>query len=131
MSTNADAVGEFGIDTDNMFGFWDWGRGALLAVVGDRAAADARDRSGRRSNAFSRAGTRWTVTSRDAPLAESLPVTLALLTVWYTGFRGTKSHLVAPYEQYLHRFPAYLQQLTMESNGETRARRRLERLDTD
>ena len=116
VSTNADAVGEFGIDTDNMFGFWDWvgGRYSLWSAIGlPLMLAIGPDGFER----FLEGGHAMDRHVRDAPLAESLPVTLALLTVWYTGFRGTRSHLVAPYEQYLHRFPAYLQQLTMESNG--------------
>ena len=116
VSTNADAVGEFGIDTDNMFGFWDWvgGRYSLWSAIGlPLMLAIGPERFER----FLEGGHAMDRHVRSAPLAENLPVTLALLTIWYTNFRGSTSHLIAPYDQYLHRFPAYLQQLTMESNG--------------
>jgi len=116
VSTNADAVGGFGIDTDNMFGFWDWvgGRYSIWSAIGLPLMLSV---GPERFERFLEGGHAMDTHVRDAPLEKNLPVTLALLTVWYTGFRGTRSHLVAPYEQYLHRFPAYLQQLTMESNG--------------
>mgnify|MGYP000170554749 CR=1 FL=1 len=118
VSTNAEAVGEFGIDTDNMFGFWDWvgGRYSIWSAIGlPLMLAIGPGRFER----FLEGGYAMDCHVRGVPLEESLPVTLALLTVWYTAFRDTRSHLVAPYEQYLHRFPAYLQQLTMESNGKS------------
>ena len=116
VSTNAAAVGEFGIDTDNMFGFWDWvgGRYSLWSAIGlPLMLAIGPERFER----FLEGGHAMDRHVRSAPLKENLPVTLALLTVWYNDFRGSGSHLIAPYDQYLHRFPAYLQQLTMESNG--------------
>ena len=116
VSTNGTAVGEFGIDTDNMFGFWDWvgGRYSLWSAIGlPLMLAIGPDRFER----FLEGGHAMDSHVRSAPLEKSLPVTLALLTVWHSDFRGSDSHLIAPYDQYLHRFPAYLQQLTMESNG--------------
>lgn len=116
VSTNADAVAAFGIDTDNMFGFWDWvgGRYSLWSAIGlplMLAIGPAR------FERFLAGGHEMDKHVREAPLASNLPVTLALLSIWNGNFRGCRSHLIAPYEQYLHRFPAYLQQLTMESNG--------------
>ena len=118
VSTNGDAVGEFGIDTKNMFGFWDWvgGRYSLWSAIGlPIVLAIGMDRF----EQFLQGGHDMDTHFRDAPLAENMPVTLALLTIWYSNFRGSTSHLIAPYDQYLHRFPAYLQQLTMESNGKS------------
>jgi len=118
VSTNAQAVSAFGIDTDNMFGFWDWvgGRYSLWSAIGLplmlSIGADGFER-------FLDGGHAMDEHFRSAPLAGNLPVTLALLSVWYTNFRHCRSHLIAPYDQYLHRFPAYLQQLTMESNGKS------------
>jgi len=118
VSTNAEAVAAFGIDTDNMFGFWDWvgGRYSLWSAIGLplmlSIGPDGFDR-------FLDGGHAMDEHFRSAPLHANLPVTLALLTVWYTNFRHCRSHLIAPYDQYLHRFPAYLQQLTMESNGKS------------
>ena len=116
LSTNAKEVAAFGIDPANMFELWDWvgGRYSLWSAIGlsiactigmDRfeellAGAHAMDEH-----------------FRTAPLADNLPVVLALLGVWYAGFWGAESHAVLPYDQYLHRFPAYLQQADMESNG--------------
>jgi len=116
LSTNARAVAAFGIDPANMFEFWDWvgGRYSLWSAIGlsiacvvgmDRftellAGAHAMDQH-----------------FRTAPLADNLPVILAMLGVWYTNFWGADSHAILPYDQYLHRFAAYLQQADMESNG--------------
>ena len=118
LSTNADAVSEFGIDTDNMFGFWDWvgGRYSLWSAIGLTLALSI---GMERFRQFLEGGYEMDQHARTAPLAENMPVTLALLTIWYNNFWGAPSHLIAPYDQYLHRFPAYLQQLTMESNGKS------------
>ncbi|NEX11695.1 MAG: glucose-6-phosphate isomerase [Prosthecochloris sp.] len=116
VSTNKEAVQAFGIDTGNMFGFWDWvgGRYSLWSSIGlsialylgfDRflellAGAHSMDEH-----------------FRSAPLDANIPVVLALLGIWYNNFFDFPSHAVIPYDQYLHRLPAYLQQLDMESNG--------------
>jgi glucose-6-phosphate isomerase len=118
VSTNTEKVAEFGIDTDNMFEFWDWvgGRYSLWSAIGLPIAisigmenfeslldgADAMDQHFEAS-----------------PLEKNMPVVLAVLGVWYQNFFGSKSYAVEPYDQYLHRFPAYLQQLDMESNGKS------------
>ncbi len=118
VSTNAEAVAEFGIDTANMFGFWDWvgGRYSVGSAVGlSLMLAIGSDRF-REFLAGMRAMDEH---FRSAPLQHNLPVVLALLGVWYTDLLGAQSHAVLPYEQYLHRFPAYLQQLEMESNGKS------------
>ena len=118
VSTNADAVSEFGIDTDNMFGFWDWvgGRYSLWSAIGLPLMLAIGEQ---RFEQFLDGGHAMDRHFRETPLADNLPVTLALLTIWYTNFLGATSHLVAPYDQLLHRLPAYLQQLTMESNGKS------------
>jgi glucose-6-phosphate isomerase len=116
VSTNAEAVAAFGIDTANMFEFWDWvgGRYSLWSAIGlpialaigmDRfeellAGAHAMDRH-----------------FRSAPLERNMPVILGLLGIWYRNFLGACSHAILPYDQHLHRLPAYLQQADMESNG--------------
>jgi glucose-6-phosphate isomerase len=116
VSTNAAEVTAFGIDTANMFGFWDWvggrysmtsaiglstmlaiGAGSYYAMLGGFQAMDEHFRT--------------------APLEQNLPVIMGLLGLWYTSFLGAETQAVLPYDQYLRRFPAYLQQLTMESNG--------------
>jgi glucose-6-phosphate isomerase len=116
VSTNAAEVAKFGIDTDNMFGFWDWvggrysmdsaiGLSTMLAIgpEGFRAMLDG----------FHQMDEHF----RTAPFERNLPVLMGLLAVWYNDFFGAQTVAVLPYEQYLKRFPAYLQQLTMESNG--------------
>ncbi len=116
VSTNAEKVAEFGIDTANMFGFWDWvgGRYSMDSAIGlSTMIAIGPDRFGDMLAGFHEMDEHF----RAAPLAENLPALLGLLWVWYTGFFGVASIGVMPYEQYLKRFPAYLQQLTMESNG--------------
>ncbi len=116
VSTNAKAVDAFGIDTNNMFGFWDWvgGRYSLWSAVGLSIAlylgmdhfedllSGAHDMDEHFNN---------------APLEENIPVILGLLGVWYNNFFGASSHVILPYDQYMHRFPAYFQQGDMESNG--------------
>ncbi|GAB4081631.1 glucose-6-phosphate isomerase [Modestobacter muralis] len=118
VSTNADAVAEFGIDTDNMFGFWDWvgGRYSFTSAVGlSLMVAIGREHYGEMLAGFHTVDEHF----RTTPLAENLPVLQGLLNVWYTDFFGAQTHAVLPYSQYLSRLPAYLQQLTMESNGKT------------
>ena len=116
LSTNAEAVAAFGIDTRNMFEFWDWvgGRYSLWSAIGlpivlaigmdsfEELLAGAHDMDEH---------------FRGAPLEENLPVILGLLGVWYNNFFGAQTHAILPYDQYLHRFPAYFQQGDMESNG--------------
>jgi len=118
LSTNADAVAAFGIDPDNMFGFWDWvgGRYSLWSAIGLPVALVIGMNRFRDLLAGAAAMDEH---FRSAPLAANMPVILALLTVWYSNFFNACNHLIAPYDQYLHRFPAYLQQLTMESNGKS------------
>ena len=118
VSTNAEKVSEFGIDTNNMFGFWDWVGGrysvdsaiglSLMAVIGPQ-------------NFMSFLEGFHTVDEhfRNTPLEKNVPVLMGLLGVWYDDFLGAQSHAVLPYSQDLARFPAYLQQLTMESNGKS------------
>jgi glucose-6-phosphate isomerase len=118
LSTNTDAVAQFGIDTKNMFGFWDWvgGRYSLWSAIGLSIAlylgydhfmellegAHAMDEH-----------------FRTAPLEKNLPITLALLGIWYNNFYGAQSQAILPYDQYMHRFAAYFQQGDMESNGKS------------
>src|SRR6266568_2385213 len=116
VSTNAEKVAAFGIDTQNMFGFWDWvgGRYSMDSAIGlSTMLAIGPDRFAELLAGFHEMDEHF----RTAPLASNLPALMGLLTVWYTGFFGVASVGVMPYEQYLKRFPAYLQQLTMESNG--------------
>ncbi|MBE7190266.1 glucose-6-phosphate isomerase, partial [Jatrophihabitans endophyticus] len=116
VSTNTDAVTEFGIDVMNMFGFWDWvgGRYSMDSAIGlSTMIAIGPDAFGQMLAGFHEMDEHF----RTAPLAENLPVLLGLLTLWYTDFFGAQTQAVLPYDQYLNRFPAYLQQLTMESNG--------------
>jgi glucose-6-phosphate isomerase len=118
VSTNAEKVAAFGIDTDNMFGFWDWVGGrysmdsavglSTMIAIGDEGFRDMLDGFHAIDEHF-----------RTTPFERNLPVLLGLLTVWYADFFGTETVAVLPYDQYLKRFPAYLQQLTMESNGKS------------
>ena len=118
LSTNAEAVSAFGIDTDNMFGFWDWvgGRYSIWSAIGMTLALSI---GMDRFEQFLQGAYDMDEHVKSAPLDANMPVTLALLTVWYNNFWHAPIHLIAPYDQYLHRFPAYLQQLTMESNGKS------------
>jgi len=116
VSTNADKVSKFGIDTANMFGFWDWvgGRYSMDSAIGlSTMLALGPEGFGEMLAGFHEMDEHF----RTAPLAENLPVLMGLLAVWYRDFFGLQTFGVMPYEQYLKRFPAYLQQLTMESNG--------------
>lgn len=118
VSTALDKVAAFGIDPENAFGFWDWvgGRysvdsaiGTSLAIVfGPKVFTDFLAGFHAMDEHF-----------RTAPLAQNVPVLMGLLNVWNVNFLGAETHAVLPYDQYLHRFPAYLQQLTMESNGKS------------
>jgi glucose-6-phosphate isomerase len=116
VSTNDEGVAEFGIDTDNMFGFWDWvgGRYSMDSAIGlSTMLAIGPDRFGELLAGFHAVDEHF----REAPTKSNLPALLGLFGVWYGDFFGAETAAVLPYEQYLKRFPAYLQQLTMESNG--------------
>jgi glucose-6-phosphate isomerase len=116
VSTNAAEVSKFGIDTDNMFEFWDWvgGRYSMDSAIGlSTMIAIGPDNFRAMLDGFHQIDEHF----RTAPLESNLPVLMGLLTVWYNDFFGAQTVAVLPYEQYLKRFPAYLQQLTMESSG--------------
>jgi len=116
VSTNADEVAKFGIDIENMFGFWEWvgGRYSMDSAIGlSTMLAIGPGRFAEMLTGFHAIDEHF----REAPLATNLPALLGLLAVWYGDFFGAQTCGVFPYDQYLHRFPAYLQQLTMESNG--------------
>ncbi len=118
VSTNLEATGEFGIDPDNVFEFWDWvgGRYSLWSAIGLPIALyigmdnfeELLSGAHEMDNHF-----------KDAPLEENMPVIMAMLGIWYNNFFDAQSHAIMPYSQYLERLPAYLQQLDMESNGKT------------
>lgn len=118
LSTNAGEVAKFGIDTDNMFGFWDWvgGRYSLWSAIGLPIALMVGPEKFGELLAGAHAMDEH---FRTAPLAQNMPVVLGLLGVWYGNFWGASAHAVLPYDQYLARLPAYLQQLDMESNGKS------------
>jgi glucose-6-phosphate isomerase len=116
VSTNADEVAEFGIDVDNMFGFWEWvgGRYSMDSAIGlSTMLAIGPARFAEMLSGFHAMDEHF----RQTPAAANLPMLMGLLSVWYSDFFGAQTSGVFPYDQYLHRFPAYLQQLTMESNG--------------
>ena len=116
VSTNAQGVNEFGIDTDNMFGFWDWvgGRYSMDSAIGlSTMLAVGQERFAEMLAGMHAMDEHF----RTTPLRENLPALMGLLSVWYGDFFGAQTCGVMPYEQYLKRLPAYLQQLTMESNG--------------
>jgi len=116
VSTNAEKVSAFGIDTANMFGFWDWvgGRYSMDSAIGlSTMLAIGPENFRAMLEGFHRMDEHF----RTAPFEKNLPVLMGLLVVWYTDFFDAQTVAVLPYEQYLKRFPAYLQQLTMESNG--------------
>jgi glucose-6-phosphate isomerase len=116
ISTNAKEVAKFGIDTANMFEFWDWvgGRYSMDSAIGlSTMVAIGPDNFRAMLDGFHQMDEHF----RTAPFASNLPVLMGLLTVWYTDFFDAQTLAILPYEQYLKRFPAYLQQLTMESNG--------------
>ncbi len=116
VSTNAEEVTKFGIDTSNMFGFWDWvgGRYSMDSAIGLSTMIAIGPENFRAMLAGFRAMDEH---FRTAPFKHNLPVLMGLLTVWYNNFFEAQTVAVLPYDQYLKRFPAYLQQLTMESNG--------------
>ncbi|SPE35034.1 glucosephosphate isomerase [Candidatus Sulfopaludibacter sp. SbA3] len=116
VSTNAAEVARFGIDTENMFGFWDWvgGRYSMDSAIGlSTMLAIGPDHFQSMLHGFHQMDEHF----RTTPFDRNMPVLMGLLAVWYTDFFGAETAAVLPYEQYLKRFPAYLQQLTMESNG--------------
>jgi glucose-6-phosphate isomerase len=118
VSTNAAEVEKFGIDTANMFGFWDWvgGRYSMDSAIGlSTMIAIGPDNFAALLDGFHAMDEHF----RSAPLGQNLPALLGLLTVWYNNFFGAQTVAILPYDQYLTRFPAYLQQLTMESNGKS------------
>ncbi|MCW2692906.1 MAG: glucose-6-phosphate isomerase [Mycobacterium sp.] len=118
VSTNAAGVAEFGIDTDNMFGFWDWvgGRYSVPSAIGLSLMVAIGPDNFREFLAGMRA---IDVHMRDTPLERNVPVLLGLLGIWYRDFFGAQTHAVLPYSQYLERLSSYLQQLDMESNGKS------------
>ncbi|MCW2815399.1 MAG: glucose-6-phosphate isomerase, partial [Nocardioides sp.] len=116
VSTALDKVADFGIDPDNAFGFWDWvgGRYSLDSAIGTSLViAIGPERFSELLAGMHAVDEHF----RTTPLADNVPALMGLLNVWYTDFLGSQTHAVLPYSQLLHRFPAYLQQLTMESNG--------------
>ncbi|HUK15528.1 MAG TPA: glucose-6-phosphate isomerase [Bryobacteraceae bacterium] len=116
VSTNTGEVAKFGIDTANMFGFWDWvgGRYSMDSAIGlSTMIAIGPDNFHAMLDGFHQMDEHF----RTAPLERNLPVLMGMLGIWYNNFFGAQTVAVLPYEQYLKRFPAYLQQLTMESNG--------------
>ena len=116
VSTNAEKVSAFGIDTANMFGFWDWvgGRYSMDSAIGlSTMLAIGPDNFRAMLDGFHQMDEHF----RTAPFEKNLPVLMGLLSIWNNDFLGAHTMAVLPYEQYLKRFPAYLQQLTMESNG--------------
>ena len=118
VSTALDKVADFGIDPDNAFGFWDWvgGRYSVDSAIGTSLVlAIGPERFAQFLDGFHAMDTHF----RTAPLESNVPALLGLLNVWYVNFLGAATHAVLPYAQLLHRFPAYLQQLTMESNGKS------------
>jgi glucose-6-phosphate isomerase len=118
VSTNAEGVAKFGIDTANMFEFWDWvgGRYSLTSAIGLSIACTVGFTNFRQLlDGFHAMDEHF----RTSPLAENLPVLLALIGIWYNNFFGAATEAILPYDQYLHRFPAYFQQGNMESNGKS------------
>lgn len=118
VSTNAEKVAAFGIDTANMFGFWDWvgGRYSMDSAIGlSTMLAVGPDHFYAMLEGFHEMDEHY----RSAPFAQNVPALMGLLSVWYTNFFDAHTVAVLPYENYLKRFPAYLQQLTMESNGKS------------
>lgn len=116
VSTNTEEVAKFGIDTENMFPFWDWvgGRYSLCSAIGLSTMIAIGPKN---FKVFLGGFHQMDEHFRTAPLESNIPVIMGLLTVWYTQYFGAETQAVFPYDRYLHRFPAYLQQMTMESNG--------------
>jgi len=118
VSTNAEEVAKFGIDTANMFGFWDWvgGRYSMDSAIGlSTMLAIGPEQFRQMLDGFHEMDEHF----RTAPFAQNMPVLMALIGLWNTNFLGAATQAVLPYANYLKRFPAYLQQLTMESNGKS------------
>ena len=116
VSTALEKVADFGIDPENAFGFWDWvgGRYSVDSAIGTSlCVAIGPERFAEFLDGFHTLDEHF----RTTPLAQNVPALMGLINVWYVNFLGAETHAVLPYAQYLHRFPAYLQQLTMESNG--------------
>jgi glucose-6-phosphate isomerase len=121
LSTNAEGVAEFGIDTANMFEFWDWvgGRYSLWSAIGlSIALAVGMDRFEELLTGAHEVDNHF----RSTPLEQNVPVVLALLGIWYNNFFAAETQAILPYDQYMHRFPAYFQQGDMESNGKSATR---------
>jgi glucose-6-phosphate isomerase len=121
VSTNAKAVSDFGIDTDNMFGFWDWvgGRYSVWSAIGLPIVLGI----GYKNFEEFLSGAHWADTHFETqPFEKNIPMLMAAIGIWYRNFWGASSYAVLPYDQYLHRFAAYLQQADMESNGKSVAR---------
>ena len=118
VSTALDKVAAFGIDPENAFGFWDWvgGRFSICSAIGTSVVIALGPDNWRE---FLSGFHALDEHMRTAPIEQNVPVLMALLNIWYSNFLNAQSHAVLPYAQYLHRFPAYLQQLTMESNGKS------------
>ncbi|SCW03605.1 LAFE_0G14158g1_1 [Lachancea fermentati] len=118
LSTNAEEVSKFGIDTNNMFGFESWvgGRYSVWSAIGLSVALYIGYDN---FEAFLKGAEAVDKHFVESPLEDNIPLLGGLLSVWYNNFHGAQTHLVAPFDQYLHRFPAYLQQLSMESNGKS------------
>lgn len=116
LSTNAKAVGEFGIDTNNMFEFWDWvgGRYSLWSAIGLSIALSVGFEHFEQLLSGAHAMDKHFA---ETPAEKNLPVLLALIGIWYNNFFGAETEAILPYDQYMHRFPAYFQQGNMESNG--------------
>ncbi len=116
LSTNAAEVAKFGIDTDNMFGFWDWvgGRYSLWSAIGLSIALSVGFEN---FEALLSGAHEMDKHFRNSPIEENIPATLALVGLWNTNFQGAQTEAILPYDQYLHRFAAYFQQGNMESNG--------------
>jgi glucose-6-phosphate isomerase len=118
LSTNETEVAKFGIDINNMFRFWDWvgGRYSLWSAIGLSIACTIGFDHFEELLAGAHA---MDLHFRSSPFEKNIPITLALLGLWYNNFFGAQTHAILPYDQYLHRFPAYLQQADMESNGKS------------
>jgi glucose-6-phosphate isomerase len=116
LSTNAQAVAAFGIDTNNMFEFWDWvgGRYSLWSAIGLSIAVNIGYEN---FEELLKGAYEMDEHFRTAPFEKNIPVLLAVLGIWYNNFFGAETHAILPYDQYMHRFPAYFQQGDMESNG--------------
>ena len=121
LSTNAQEVAKFGIDTDNMFGFWDWvgGRYSLWSAIGLSIALSIGFEN---FEELLNGAHEMDKHFRNAPIEQNIPTTLALVGLWNTNFLGAQTEAILPYDQYLHRFAAYFQQGNMESNGKYVAR---------